>query len=137
MAITTALLMSAALCQLLLVVVCLGGFLELVYQWSPARESGAAQPQSAAGPPGTLAVLFSAMFLAASLLLLSFPSFIAGELPNGLFFISAVGFGGFAMSAICAMGVTRSASKVAIAQLCAGFVGLICLFATYYLTAKT
>lgn len=134
MSVTTLLLLLAALCQLLLVFICIGGFAELAHRWATGMKDFAApRPRNAIGLPATIAVVLNAAFLNMALVILSFQTFAAGELPNGLFFISSVGFGGFAVSAIATMGATRSRSKPLVGQLAVSVVGLVCVFAAYNL----
>jgi hypothetical protein len=80
-------------------------------------------------------VVINAAFLNTALVVLSFPSFVKGELPYGLFFLSSVGFGGFAVSAIATMSATRSRSKPLVGQLAVSVVGLICVVAAFNLAA--
>lgn len=134
MTVTTLLLVLAALCQLLLVCICIGGFAELAHrQTTAAKDVAASRPRTAIGLPATIAVVLNAAFLNMALLILSFPTFAAGELPDGLFFISSVGLGGFAACAIATMGATRSRSKPLVGQLAVSVVGLICVIAAYNL----
>jgi hypothetical protein len=133
-ALPTLLLPLAALCQLLIVFFCVGGFAELVHrQTTGGDDVAAARPRTAIGLPATISVVLQAAFLNGALLVLSFPSFVAGELSDGLLVLSGVGFAGIAVSAIAAMSSTRTRSKPLIAQLALSVVGLICLFISYYL----
>lgn len=130
-------LLLAAGCQIILVLICLRGFLALV-RWQAGTIDGPQDAIRAATnlqPPGSVAIILSAMFFAASLVVLSFPGFLSAELSDGLFFISAVGFGNFAMSAVVAMAVTGFGSKLVLGQLVVSLAGLTSLFTSYYLGA--
>lgn len=133
----TVLLILASLCQLLLVFVCIGGFAELTHRWKTGGEDVAAPPpRTAIGLPATIAVVLNAAFLNMALLLISFASFANGELPNGLYILSSVGFGGFAACSIATMSATRSRSKPMVWQLAICVVGLVCVLAAHYLAAR-
>ena len=135
MAVTTLLLVLAGFCQLLLIFICIRGVVELTRRLRTGGEDVASsRSRTAIGLPATIAVVLQAAFLNADLLVLSFPSFMAGEIPRGLLFLSGVGFAGFAVSVIVTMGVTQSRSKGLVTELAVSIVGLICLFAAYYLT---
>jgi hypothetical protein len=134
MAVTTLLLLLAALCQLLLVFICIGGFAELAHRWATREKGDAApRPRTAIGLPATIAVVLNAAFLNMALLIISFASFATGELPNGLYILLSLGFGGFAVCAIAAMSATQSRAKPLIGQLAVSVVGLVCVFAAYNL----
>jgi hypothetical protein len=137
MAVTTLLLILASLCQILLVSICIRGLGELARRQKIGGEGVAPSlSRTAIGLPATIAVVLQAAFLNAALLVLSFPSFMAGEIPRGLLFLSGTDFAGFAVSAVVTMAVTQSRSKGLVAELVVSVVGLICLFAAHYLALK-
>lgn len=137
MAVTTLLLILAGFCQILLVSICIRGLVELTHRQKGGGEDvGSLQSWAAIGLPATIAVVLQAVFLNAALLVLSFPSFLAGQLPSGLLFLTGTGFAGFAVSAIVTMSVTQSRSKGLVAELAVSAAGLICLFAAYYLASE-
>jgi hypothetical protein len=122
----------AAACQVLVIFICIGGFVELISCLNDSKnEPVASSARTVIGLPGVIAVVLQATVLNCGLLVLWFPEIWKSESARGGLFLAAIGFGCLALSSFATLMVFKS--RVAIVQLGLSLIGLTCLFSTPYL----
>jgi hypothetical protein len=129
------LLVLAAVCQFLIVFLCLREFIRLLSCWIADR-AVQTDPVSrtAIGLPGTIAMALQAAIFNCALLVLALPDLWEGKLSDGLVLLVGAGFAAVGLSSFVTSVITKS--RIASPLLGLSALGLLCLFLPYYLWAE-
>lgn len=125
------LLALAAVCQFLIVCLCLREFSWLLSRRNAENAEANPRSQTAVGLPGTIAVVLQAALFNCALFVLTLPGLLQGNLQNGLLMLAGAGFAAVGLSSFVTS--LSSKSRMATAQLGLSAFGLVCLFLPYYL----